>query len=94
MLNQNTFFSVTELNESFETDSAVHIVYGDHKDSYDMIHTAGLSSKQFEQAFKGKVEYGLSLERDVPKDNRDRHIPVDTVKAHEYVKHYDDEFGK
>ena len=28
-LNQNTFFSVTELNDGFETPSAMHVIYGD-----------------------------------------------------------------
>ena len=31
MLNQNTFFSVTEINDNFETNSACHIIYGDGK---------------------------------------------------------------
>ena len=29
MLNQNTFFSVTEINSNFQTNSACHIIYGD-----------------------------------------------------------------
>jgi hypothetical protein len=29
LLNQNTFFSVTELTDAFTTDSAVHVIYGD-----------------------------------------------------------------
>ena len=94
MLNQNTFFSVTELNDNFDTESAVHVIYGDHKDSKDMIPTHGLSSVQLEAILKDKVEHGLTLTRDIPKDNRDRNLPVDTVEAHKYVKHIDDEFGK
>jgi hypothetical protein len=29
MLNQNTFFTVSEINANFKTDSACHIIYGD-----------------------------------------------------------------
>lgn len=31
MLNQNTFFSLSEINDSFQSKSACHIVYGDRK---------------------------------------------------------------
>ena len=31
MLNQLTFFSIEELNDKFETPSAVHVLYGDRK---------------------------------------------------------------
>lgn len=33
MLNQLTFFSIEELNDKFETPSAVHVLYGDCKSS-------------------------------------------------------------
>ncbi len=29
MLNKNTFFGITEINEHFETPSAIHVIYGD-----------------------------------------------------------------
>ena len=29
MLNQNTFFSVTEINSNFKTNSACHVIFGD-----------------------------------------------------------------
>ena len=92
MLNQQTFFSVTELNDSFDTPSAVHVVYGDHAGNEDVIDTTGLSSGQFAAALQAKVAHGLALERDQPCDNSDRHLPVSVVQAHKYVKHIDDEF--
>ena len=92
MLNQQTFFSIHELNDDFDTPSAVHVIYGDHGDSEDVIDTAGLSSGQLSAALQAKVAHGLSLSRDVPRDNNDRSLPVATVEAHRYVKHLDDEF--
>ena len=35
---------------------------------------------------------GLTLTRDVPKDNRDRNLPIDIVEAHKYQAHMDDNF--
>jgi len=31
MLNQNTFFSLSEITDNFETKSACHLIYGDGK---------------------------------------------------------------
>ena len=45
------FFSVTELNDSFETPSACHIIYGDNDLKTEEISTAGLSSKEFGETF-------------------------------------------
>ena len=92
MLNQNTFFSVTELNDSFETPSACHIIYGDKGLNTEEINTAGLSSKEFEELLKSKVEYGLTLERGEIKNNADRSLPTPIVEAGKYVKHLDDAF--
>ena len=89
MLNQNTFFSVTELNDSFETPSACHIIYGDKDLNTEEISTAGLSSKEFEEILKSKVEYGLTLERG-EQDNRS--LPVSVVEAGKTVKYLDDAF--
>jgi hypothetical protein len=92
MLNQNTHFSITELNDDFETPSACHIIYGDHGDSEEMISTEGLSSAQFEKILSEKVAYGLNLPRDIPQNNSHRNLPIATVEAHKYVKHIDDAF--
>ena len=89
MLNQNTFFSVTELNDSFETPSAVHIIYGDKGLNTEEIKTAGLSSKEFEDILKSKVEYGMTLERG---GEDDRSLPIPVVEAGKTVKYLDDAF--
>jgi hypothetical protein len=65
LLNQGTFFSFTELNEHFETASAIHVVYGDGmlylwdtihnlddfiaENSGEEILSAGLTGEQFEK---------------------------------------------
>lgn len=92
MLNQNTMFSVTEINDAFETPSACHIVYGDRGLNTEEIETAGLSSKEFEDILKSKVEKGLMLERGVVKNNSDVSVPTPVVEAHKYVKYLDDSF--
>jgi hypothetical protein len=38
MLNQNTFFSTTEINENFKSNSACHIIYGDSKYNYYILY--------------------------------------------------------
>ena len=58
MLNQSTFFSVTEINDNFETKSAVHVIYGDLNSTTEEIETEGLKSAEIEELLKGKVEYG------------------------------------
>jgi hypothetical protein len=92
MLNQTSFVTLTELPDSMTTPSACHIHYGDSAGTEDMILTSGLSSAQFEEILKGKVAHGLTLARDVPRNNGDRGLPKDTVQAHKYVKHVDDAY--
>ena len=92
MLNQNTMFSVTEINDAFETVSACHIVYGDKGLNTEEIETAGLSSKQFEDILKSKVEKGLTLDRGVVSNNDDVSLPTPVVEAQKYVKYLDDSF--
>lgn len=57
-----------------------------------MIHTAGLTSKQVESLLQTKVTHGLTMERQVPASNVDRHLPISIVEAHKYVKYQDDAF--
>ena len=57
-----------------------------------MIQTAGLSSKQVEAVIKEKVSHGLTMSRQLPRSNVDRHLPVSVVEAHKYVKYQDDAF--
>ena len=57
-----------------------------------MIQTAGLSSKQVEAIIKDKVTHGLTMPRQLPRSNVDRHLPVSVVEAHKYVKYQDDAF--
>jgi hypothetical protein len=92
MLNQNTFFTITEIDDAMKTDSACHVVFGDAGDREDSIETAGLSAAAFEQILKSKVEEGLKLERQVHVDNKSRALPVSVVEAHKYVKYMDDGF--
>ena len=90
MLNQNTFFSVTEIANQFETDSALHINYDDEDLRVETILTAGMSSEDIEKALKRRVELGLQMKRNGPTSNWERDLPVDVVEASKYVKHYDD----
>jgi hypothetical protein len=92
MLNQNTMFSVTEINDSFATNSACHIIYGDKGLHAEEIATEGLTSAEFETLLKSKVEKGLTLERGEIKNNGDRSLPTPVVEAHKYVKYIDDAF--
>ena len=62
-LNQNTFFSVTELNDGFQTNSAMHVIYGDVDNKTEEIATANLSSAEVEEIIRTRVEYGLTLKR-------------------------------
>jgi len=92
MLNQNTMFSVTEINDHFTTESAIHIAYGDSANSSDTIPTHGLSSKQVEALLHTKVTHGLALPRQLPTSNNDRDLPISVVEAHKYMAHQDDVF--
>jgi len=159
-------FSVTELNDHFNTESAIHIAYGDsanstgsyvpalshiclcvsvcvyvcriqspcsdtwlvcavvrlrtgtrtqerasaasadtdpdppsashhtalHFTQTEMIPTHGLSSKQVESLIQAKVTHGLTLPRQVPMNNNDRHLPISVVEARKYVAYQDDAF--
>lgn len=33
MLNPNTYFSVSEINDNYQTPSALHLIYGDKDDT-------------------------------------------------------------
>ena len=33
MLNPNTYFTVTEINDNYQTPSALHVIYGDKDDT-------------------------------------------------------------
>lgn len=90
MMNQNTFFSVTEISDQFETDSAMHINYKDEDLKVETILTAGMSSEDIEKALKRRIELGLQMKRTDPTSNWERDLPVDVVEASKYVKHYDD----
>ena len=92
MLNQNTYFVLTEINHHFDTPSSCHILYGDGANTEEDIETAGLSSEAFEQMLKEKVAKGLTLERAHVGNNEDRELPVSTVEARKYVKYMDDGF--
>lgn len=92
LLNQNTFFSVTEISDQFETDSAVHINYGDKDLKRETILTSGLTCEAIEAALKRRVEIGMQMNRFVPTSNWDRDLPVDVVEASKYNKSYDDGF--
>ena len=88
MLNPTTFFSLHEVSADMETDSAVHVVYGDVECTEDEIKTASLSAEALENILKEKVQLGLTLER----GNYNEALPVDIVEARKYVKHMDDAF--
>ena len=90
MMNQNTFFSVTEISDQFETDSALHINYKDEDLKVETILTAGMSSEDIEKALKRRIELGMQMKRTPPTSNWERDLPVDVVEASKYVKHYDD----
>ena len=92
MLNQNTFFSVTEINSNFKTNSACHVVFGDVDNTMEEVSTAGLTSADFEAVLKSKVAFGLKLDRGTVASNKDRSLPVDVVEAHKTVKYLDDGF--
>ena len=92
MLNPNTFFTVSEINDNYKTPSALHIIYGDKDDTESDILVKGLTPDDMEHQIKAAVEFGLSLKRPTPKDNTDRSIPVDTVEARNTIKKFDDEF--
>lgn len=92
MLNQNTFFTLTEIDDAMKTDSACHFVFGDATDREDTVLSANLSAKEFEDIVKSKVEVGLKLERQVHVDNNTRSLPVSVVEAMKYVKYMDDGF--
>jgi len=92
MLNQNTFFSITELNEEFTSKSACHVVYGDHENTVEEIETSGHTAGSFEAALRSKVAHGLTLKRRVFLNNSDREIPVETVEARNTVRYMDDGF--
>ena len=90
MMNQNTFFSVTEISDQFETDSALHINYNDEDLKVETILTAGMSCDDIEMALKRRIELGLQMKRSKPTSNWERDLPVDVVEASKYVKHFDD----
>ena len=92
MLNQNTFFTVTEIDDSMKTDSACHFVFGDVTDREDTVLSANLSANDFEDIVKMKVDVGMKLERQVHDDNKTRALPISIVEAMKYVKHMDDGF--
>lgn len=92
MLNQNTFFTLTEIDDSMKTDSACHFVFGDVTDREDTVLSANLSASDFEDIVKSKVAIGLNLDRQVHADNSTRALPVPVVEAMKYVKHMDDGF--
>mmetsp|Transcript_10084 Transcript_10084/g.16570 ORF Transcript_10084/g.16570 Transcript_10084/m.16570 type:complete len:131 (-) Transcript_10084:119-511(-) len=92
LLNQNTFFTISEISDDFKTPSACHFVYGDVANTEDAVESAGLSPEEFEKIFKSKVAYGLTLGRHPIESNDDRELPVDIVESHKYVQHADDSF--
>ena len=92
MLNQSTFFTLTEIDDSMQTDSACHFVFGDVTDREDTVLSANLSAKDFEHIVKSKIDIGMTLERQVYANNSDRALPIAVVEAMKYVKHMDDGF--
>ena len=92
MLNQNTFFSITELANEMETDSAVHISYMDEDLKVETILTEGMTSEALEKALKRRIELGMQMKRQEATSNWERDLPVDVVEAGKYVKYYDDGF--
>ena len=90
MMNQNTFFTVTEISDEAETDSAMHINYDDQDLRVEAILTAGMSCDDIEQALKQRIQLGMQMKRSKPLSNWERDLPVDVVEASKYVKHYDD----
>lgn len=92
MLNQNTFFTLTEIDDVMKTPSACHLVFGDASDREDSIESSGLSAADFEHIFKEKIVIGLSLEKQVHIDNTTRALPVSVVESQSYVEYMDDGF--
>jgi hypothetical protein len=92
MLNQNTFFTLTEIDDSMKTPSACHVVFGDASDREDTIESARLSALDFEKILKSKIEIGLQLEKEVHENNSTRALPLSIVESHKYVKYMDDGF--
>ena len=90
-MNQNTFFSVNDIGEDWETESRCHFVYGDKSSTYDHIDVKNLSEKEFEKILIEKVKFGLTLERFPVLNDDEREIPIDIVEAGKYVKFKDDQ---
>ena len=87
MLNPTTFFSLQEIPEDMQTESACYVVYGDVNDTEQEIKTAGMTAGAFEDLLKRSVETGLSMERASTVN-----LPIDIVEARKYQKHIDDAF--
>jgi hypothetical protein len=92
MLNQNTFFTITEIDDAMTSESACYVLFGDSGDREDEIPSIGLSTAEFEKILKSKVEIGLTLDKQVHVDNQEREIPISIVEAHSYVRYMDDGF--
>mmetsp|Transcript_35638 Transcript_35638/g.70876 ORF Transcript_35638/g.70876 Transcript_35638/m.70876 type:complete len:133 (-) Transcript_35638:111-509(-) len=94
VLNQNTFFGVAEIDESFPPDvnSAVYFVYGDDKDTEQEVLSSGVSIPEFEKILQDKVKFGLTLNRHPILNNHDRSLPYSIVESHKFVRHEDDNF--
>mmetsp|Transcript_28615 Transcript_28615/g.48328 ORF Transcript_28615/g.48328 Transcript_28615/m.48328 type:complete len:131 (+) Transcript_28615:42-434(+) len=91
-LNPNTFFSVMDIAGERSTQSNVNFVFGDSLDTIHEVEAAGVSSEQWVNILKEKIDFGLTLEGPQVDNHMDRETPVDVVHAYKYNKHLDDHF--
>jgi hypothetical protein len=88
MLNQNTFFSITEISDQFKTPSACHLIYVDKDSTEEIIPTENLTPAQFESILKQKVANALTLKSTETLGG----LPCNIVEAGKTIKYVDDGF--
>mmetsp|Transcript_13593 Transcript_13593/g.20393 ORF Transcript_13593/g.20393 Transcript_13593/m.20393 type:complete len:132 (+) Transcript_13593:56-451(+) len=90
MLSPNTFYHISDIHDDFESGAKIHFVFGDGHDTIHEVDATDVSPDEWEEIFKEKVTYGLTLPREEHKDNKWKDLPIDIVEAYQY-NHFDDD---